>query len=86
MRGVTRDARCCGSIVKVTGSTSTTTGTAPIEQIAAIVATAVWATVNTSSPGATSQASNASRSASVPDATPIPQAAWQKVAKACSNR
>src|SRR6266699_6126816 len=78
-------AREAGSIVKPPGSMSTSTGTAPARSIAATVATAVCETVNTRSPGATLQASNASSIASVPlpapTACPIPS----QVANAASN-
>ena len=56
---------------KNSGSTSTKTGIAPAASIAATVATAVWETVITSSPGPIFNARKANSIASVPLATPI---------------
>ena len=57
--------------MNVCGSMSTSTGVAPASSIAATVATAVWLTVKTASPGPMPAARSASTSASVPLATPI---------------
>ena len=54
------------------GSMSTKRGVAPVETIADMVGTAVFATVITSSPGPTPMALSAKNSASVPLATPMP--------------
>ena len=73
------------SIVKVSGSTSTSTGEAPVSSIAATVATAVCETVMTASPGPTSQARKASAIASVPFPTPTTWRAPRNAANSFSN-
>ncbi len=70
MRGVSAASIRSGSIVNVSGTTSTNTGRAPFIRIASPVAMNVFATVTTSSPGPTPYAFNARVSASVPFATP----------------
>ena len=70
VRGDNASGRRDGSSVKVRGSTSMNTGRAPLNSMAAAVATAVCDTVMTSSPGLISWAFSAKSRASVPEATP----------------
>ena len=69
VRGVTAALTALASIVQARGSMSISTGRAPVNRIAATVATKVNATVMTSSPGPTPQASRASCNADVPELT-----------------
>ena len=71
----TAASRRSTSMRNVPGSMSTSTGTAPVASIAAIVATAVCETVNTASPVPTPRARSASSKASVPLPTPTQSAA-----------
>src|SRR5438270_12208068 len=66
VRGAIFDSICVGSIVQVTGSTSTNTGVAPVYLIAETVAINDIDTVITSSPGPIPAASSATCSALVP--------------------
>ena len=77
-----REPRQPRSSAAVSGSTSTKTGDAPVAHTAAAVGTAVKAGTITSSPGPTPTASNARRSASVPEATPT---AWRRPVNAASS-
>jgi hypothetical protein len=64
---------------------STSTGVAPQSSIAATVATAVWETVMTSSPGPMPQPRSARCRASVPLPTPTPDRTPQYAANSASN-
>ena len=70
VRGVTASATRSGSISRYSGSTSTSTGTAPIRLTASAVAMKVLAGRMTSAPAVTPEARSASSRASVPLATP----------------
>ena len=76
----------CTSILRVEGSTSMTTGVAPLISIAAAVATAVWETVNTASPEPTLSERSARLIASVPFATPMTLSTFNQSANSLSNR
>ena len=67
VRAVTAARMRWGSRVRVSGSTSTSTGRAPTYVMAQQVAMKVWAVVITSSPGPTPQARSARWSAAVPE-------------------
>ena len=75
--GVMAASSWLGSMVKVSGSTSTNTGRAPFRRMASPVAMKVLETVTTSSSGPTPNAFRARVRASVPLATPggVPDAA-----------
>src|SRR5262245_11879434 len=85
VRGVIRASTWAGSIVYVTGSTSTYTGTAPQYVMAHDVAMNVMGTVITSSPGPTPAASSARCRADVPELTATQCWAPTYSAKAASN-
>ena len=74
-----------GSMLYVSGSMSTNTGLAPVRQIEPAVAKNVYGEVITSSPGPIPRAINGNRSASVPDAQPIPRATPQYSASSASS-
>src|SRR6266850_2164751 len=69
VRGVIAAAICAALILAVSSSASTNTARAPSSTIISAVATKVKGVVITSSPGLTSSAISAMRSASVPEAT-----------------
>ena len=71
VRGVIAAAACAGSMLKVAGSMSTSTGVAPTRTIAPAVAKNENVVVTTSSPALMPSAISASSSASVPDETAI---------------
>src|SRR5262245_57668718 len=85
VRGVIRASTWAGSIVYVTGSTSTYTGTAPQYVMAHDVAMNVMGTVITSSPGPTPAAKSARCRADVPELTATQCLAPTYWAKAASN-
>ena len=85
VRGVMASAIAEGSIHRVSGSTSTKHGAAPVCRMACAVAGAVRAVVMTSSPDETPAARSASASASVPLATPTQCSTPQKEANSVSN-
>ena len=85
VRGVIAASILAGSIMRNSGSTSTSTGRAPAYSIAAIVATKVNGTVITSSPAPTPAASSERWSALVPLLTPIASEVWQNLAKSSSK-
>ena len=71
VRGVIAAAMASGSMLKVSGSMSTKTGTPPSRLMAPAVAKKVKGVVMTSSPGFRSRAQRASMRASDPEAQPI---------------
>ena len=71
VRGPMAAFRRAGSRLLVRSSASTNTGSAPVADTAAAVATNVFAGTMTSSPGLTPRARSTSSSAVEPDATPI---------------
>ena len=71
VRDVRAAAAASGRMLNVSGSMSTNTGVAPTLWIVPAVAKNVNGVVITSSPGPTSSARSASRSASVPFAQPM---------------
>ncbi len=85
VRGVIARSVAARSRVYVTGSMSTKTGVAPAIMIVVAEATNENAGVMTSSPGPTPSAVNASRSASVPEATPSAQGTPHRAASSCSS-
>ena len=70
VRGPSASASRLGSMHLVSGSTSTSTGRAPVMLTASTVAMNVSAGVTTSRPGPTPSASSAMRSAFVPSLRP----------------
>jgi hypothetical protein len=85
VRGVIAAARPSGLRVSESGSTSTSTGVAPVYVITATEATKVNGTVMTSSPGPMPAATSARCSAAVPELTPTPWAAPEYAANSRSN-
>src|SRR6266571_2520096 len=77
VRGVMARPTAAGSMLKVSGSTSTNTGVPPALWIAPAVAKNVNGVVMTSSPGFRPSALSGSRSASVPLAQAIAYFAWE---------
>src|SRR5689334_15763029 len=77
---------CSGSRHQVAGSTSTNTGSAPTYRTALAVAMYVMDGTMTSSPGATSSATSARWSATVPLATVMTERDSQNSANSRSNR
>src|SRR6184192_1270956 len=85
VRGVSAAATAAGSMLKVSGSTSTKTGVPPALWIAPAVAKNVNGVVITSSPGSSRSALSASSSASVPLAHAMACGARQRLATAASS-
>jgi hypothetical protein len=64
-------------MLKLAGSMSTNTGTAPVRAMVPAVAKKVNGVVMTASPAPISSVMSARSSASVPDETPMPKRVWQ---------
>ena len=85
VRGVMAHSSFAGSMLQVSGSMSTKTGSAPAKEMASAVAMKVEGTVITSSASPTPRASRASQMASVPLPTPTAYLEPQKAANDFSN-